>query len=92
MESLTKYEQETIISFNAGEKTADVYTADPNMIRKLDNLCAKYPEHYKCIKSDDYSKSYEVASKKLVSLRSPRIITEEQKEELVERLNRTRNK
>ncbi len=35
---LTRYEQETIINFNAGEKMATVYTADPAVIRNLVSL------------------------------------------------------
>ena len=35
---LTRYEQETTINFNAGEKMATVYTADPAVIRNLDSL------------------------------------------------------
>lgn len=33
---LSKVEMETIISFNAAEDTAELYTADPVWIRKLD--------------------------------------------------------
>lgn len=33
-----KIEQETQISFNAAEDTAELYTADPVMIRKMNKL------------------------------------------------------
>ena len=33
---LSKYEQEAIVNANAGEKLAEIYTADPAMIRKMD--------------------------------------------------------
>ena len=33
---LTKYEQETIINFNNDEQEASIYTASPQMMRKLD--------------------------------------------------------
>ena len=36
--NLTKYEQETIINFNAGEKNATVFTMDSTVIRQLDTL------------------------------------------------------
>ena len=32
---LTKYEQETIINFNAADKTAEVYTRDPAVMREM---------------------------------------------------------
>ena len=38
MSSLSKYEQETVINFNAGERTAIVYTRDKAVMRKLDTL------------------------------------------------------
>ena len=36
--NLTKYEQETIINFNTGEKNATVFTMDSTVIRQLDTL------------------------------------------------------
>ena len=36
MGSLSKYEQETVINFNAGEQNATVYTRDKTVMRKLD--------------------------------------------------------
>lgn len=77
---LTRYEQETIVNYNNGDKIASVYTADPIVIRKLDALVEKYPEDYKCIEQNDYSKTYEFP-KKLVQFRHPIHLTEEQKEE-----------
>ena len=41
---LTKYEQETIINFNNDEQEASIYTASPQMMRKLDALAAAYRE------------------------------------------------
>lgn len=77
---LTMLEQETIVNYNLGEKLAEVYTADPNVIRKLDKLVAKYPDAYKVIREDDVSKTYQF-SKKLVSFRNPpKVYTEEEKE------------
>ena len=35
---LCRYEQETIINYNAGEKTATVYTRDPAVMRRIDAL------------------------------------------------------
>ena len=47
MTPLTRYGQETIINFNAGEQTATVYTRDRAVMRKLDRLVAEFPDTYK---------------------------------------------
>ena len=44
MGSLSKYEQETVINFNAGEQRAVVYTRDKAVMRKLDALVIAFPE------------------------------------------------
>lgn len=55
---LTKYEQETIINFNNDEQEASIYTASPQMMRKLDALAAAYPEHYQVVEQTEVSKTY----------------------------------
>ena len=85
MVKLTRYEQETVVNANAEETTATVYTADPVYIRKLDALVEKYPDIYKVIRTNEMSKTYEFP-KKLLSFRSPKILTEEQKEICRQRL------
>lgn len=93
MSKVSKYEQETIITYNAAEKQVSVYTADPNVMKKLDEMVEKYPDHYKTEKpTDSYSKSYIIESKKLISFRAPKILTEEQKEELRKRFDVVRKK
>lgn len=47
MAGLIRYEQEVTIGFNAAEDTADLYTADPVWIRKLDKLVEQNPEQFK---------------------------------------------
>ncbi len=89
MTALTRWEQETVVNYNNEERTCSVYTADPVVMRKLDALCEKYPEQYKCIKVTDISKTYEF-DKKLISFRAPKILTEEQKAECRARLERIR--
>ena len=42
--SLTRYEQEVSINFNAAEDTADLYTANPVWIRRMDKLVEANPE------------------------------------------------
>lgn len=75
----SKQEMETIVNYNNGEKMAEVYSADPVVMRKLDDLCSRFPEDYECIKRDEWSATYRF-SKKLVQFRTPVHLTEEQKE------------
>ena len=56
--TLSKFEQETIITFNAEEKTAEIYTADPVQIRRLDSLCTEFPDTYKLKKQGEISKTF----------------------------------
>lgn len=85
---LSLYEQETIINFNAEEKFMEIYTADPVMMRKLDKLCNTNPELYKLKREDECSKTYVCENKKMLSLRKPRILTEEQRKEISKRLRK----
>ena len=54
---LSRYEQETIVNYNAGEQTATVYTRDKTVIRKLDTLVAEFPDIYKLTEQDEVSKT-----------------------------------
>ena len=93
MNQLTRIEQETIINANAEEKMAEVYTADPVMIRKLDKMVEKYPNQYKVIKEDDVSKTYQFP-KKLIRFGAPvtKVYTEEEKQKLREQFEKVRKK
>lgn len=57
---LTKYEQETIINYNAGELYATVYTRDKAVMRKLDTLVTEFPEVYRLVGETDIDKTYEM--------------------------------
>ena len=80
MYQLTKYEQETIINFNAGESDATVYTRDKAIMRKLDALVTEHPDIYRCIGETDIEKTYTMP-KSYVSYRKPRKISEEKREQ-----------
>lgn len=80
MTKLSRYEQETIINFNAGEEMATVYTRDPAVMRRLDALVIEFPEVYKCIGATDIDKTYEMP-KLSVTYRKPRKLSEEQRAE-----------
>jgi len=55
---LTRYEQETVINFNAEDPDATVYTRDKAVMRKLDALATEFPEVFQCIGEIDIDKTY----------------------------------
>ena len=54
---LSRYEQETIVNYNAEEQTATIYTRDKTVMRKLDTLVADFPDIYKLMKQDEISQT-----------------------------------
>ena len=76
---LSRYEQETIVNYNAGEQTAILYTRDKAIMRKLDTLVADFPDKYKQTGQDEVSKTYSFP-KSYVSYRKPRAVSTEQRE------------
>ena len=80
MNQLSRYEMETLISYNADEQTATVYTRDKVVMRKLDRLATDFPNTYKLIGQTDIDKTYSMP-KSYVTYRKPRKISDEQKEQ-----------
>ena len=78
---LTRYEQETIINFNAQDQIATLYTRDPAIMRKVDALVIDYPDTFKCIGETDIDKTYEMP-KSVVTYRKPRRISDERRSQL----------
>ena len=76
---LSRYEQETIVNYNAGEQTATVYTRDKAVMRKLDTLVAGFPDIYSLTAQDEVSKTYSFP-KAFVSYRKPRAVSTKQRE------------
>ena len=76
---LSRYEQESILNYNAGEQTATLYTRDKAVMRKLDTLVADFPDTYSLIGQDEVSKTYSFP-KSYVSYRKPRAVSKEQRE------------
>ena len=76
---LSRYEQETIVNYNAGEQTSTVYTRDRAVMRKLDTLVVDFPDTYKMIEQDEISKTYSFP-KSYVSYRKPRAVSTAQRE------------
>ena len=94
----TAAEQEVIINFDRVGDEANLYTADPAWIRKMDKLVTEYPDTFKVRRQETYkgeviAKDY-TFPKKLISIRKKFrecTLTEEQKKEAVERLAASRN-
>ena len=79
MTPLSRYEQETVVNYNAEEQTATVYTRDRTVMRKLDRLVADFPDTYKLIGQTDIDKTYSLP-KSYVTYRKPRKISDGQRE------------
>lgn len=90
MTKLTRWEMETTINFNAEEKTAVLYTRDKAVMRRLDKLTADFPDIYKCVRETDIDKTYEFPKKYAIPKR-PRVLTDEQRDAMRERLARARD-
>lgn len=84
---MTRYEQETIINFNAEDKTATLYTRDHAVMRKVDSLVNDYPDTYKCISETNIDKIYEMP-KSTITYRRPRNISEAYRNAASERMRR----
>lgn len=90
-----RIEQEVIISFNAAEDTAELYTADPVMIRKMDRIVEENPEQFSgkvhsTYQGKVYAKQY-FFPKRFVSIRTKDIVrnvSEEQREKAREQMKR----
>lgn len=82
---LTRYEQETVINFNAGEQMATVYTRDKAVMRRLDALVIAYPGIYRVVRETEIDRTYEMP-KSYVSYRKPRKLSTEQREQARQRM------
>ena len=77
---LSRYEQETVINYNVAEREASVYTADPNMMKRMDKLVSQFPEVFQVENVTEVSKSY-LVPKEYIKIRKPRMVSEEQREQ-----------
>lgn len=76
---MTRLEQKTIINFNEAKATANVYTHNAALCRKLEALAAQRPEEVKRGRIfKDGGREY-VIPKRWVKVNASRILTEEQK-------------
>lgn len=78
--NLSLYEQESVISFNEAEKTANVYTHKKSLLRKLEKLAQDRPEECKLVKFSHSGRAADyIIPKAWVKITPPRIASEAQK-------------
>lgn len=92
---LSRYEQETIITYNEAESAASVYTHNKALIRKLDKLAQDRPGDCHLEKTSHDGKAVDFAIPKgWIRIHPPRVaapLTEEQKQKRREHLASLRN-
>ena len=81
---LTKYERETVISFNEKEDVATVYTCSTQVKNRLKELSLKNSDIYR-EKEDEYSQTY-IIPKKIIRFTLPRELSVEEKQKRAIRL------
>lgn len=93
MANYLNIERETNINFNNEEKTAQIYTCQAPMQRRLEKLAADYPEEVKITKTyaDNDGIVIEIP-KTWIKVRPPNKMTEDQRRNLSERLGRSLNR
>lgn len=86
----TKYEQETIITYNNADNTLEFYTYDKKAIRRLLEFCESHPDECyqsKPIRDGAYTFTF---PKTWNRVNPPRKISEEQKQKQIANLQRAR--
>lgn len=95
---LSKYEKETVFSFNAQDREMVIYTADPVWMRKLRKLCEEHPENFQMkeeipFEGEIISIKVVCSDKGLITLRGKRReMSEEQRQANADQLREARNK
>lgn len=88
---MTFEEQETIIRWDRKYPEAIIYTHEPSLKRKLQEMEHQFPDMVKLEKADNESVEY-IVPKELVSIRKPRILSDEQKEKMKQNISKARQK
>jgi len=88
---LTNYEKETYFNFNEAEKDAVISTYNSSLIRKLKNAMDEYME-IKLVKDNPDGYCEFIIPKKWCKVSLPRILSDEQKRAIAERLSASRIK
>ena len=67
--NLSRYEKETVVTFNEEESFAELYTCSQTVMRKMDALVAEYPV-FTLKNEDEISKTY-IFPKRYFKVRKP---------------------
>ena len=84
----TRLEQESVILFNEEESTAQIYTHNKRMKKRLSDFCDKYPEEFRLKCDDGGGAQTFIFPKKRVAITSPRKLSPDQKEKARRNLKR----
>ncbi len=87
MYSFTKHEQETIFLYNQEEKTAEIYTYNQSLMRKLEKGCLLFPDLFK-LKHEGYGAKTFIIPKKSIFIRIPTKKSPEQMQRHEEHMRR----
>lgn len=85
---LTKYEKETIISFNDAEPTASVYTHNRKLKGRLAELAGQFPGQIRLEQEDKTGSVTYIVPKALITVRKP--YSEERRQADRQRVNTAR--
>lgn len=84
--NLTRYERETYITFNEEDELAVLTTRSKSVMTKLDKLCERFPETYKCSYRHKDQAEY-TFHKRFVRYGTPREpMSDERREQAAQRL------
>ena len=78
---LTMLERETILNFNEAERDASVYTHNPALKRKLEQLTRERPDDCRLVRTIHDGEAVEyMIPKSWIKVKPPRVATQTQKE------------
>lgn len=86
---LTLVEQETILNFNEGEDTASLYTDNPKLQKRFDQMTAEYPNAV-CRKDNGHGAVTYDFPKKLLILSFQRPLSEAEKQRRADNMRKNR--
>lgn len=84
-------EQETIIRWDRKYPEANIYTFEPSLKRKLKEMEKQFPDTIILEREDSDIVEY-IVPKELISIRKPRVISEDVKEKLKQNISKARQK
>ena len=78
---LTKFERESVLTFNEAEHTAELEIHAPKLKKRLETIRAERPDEIKLTRQDEYANFY-IVPKSWIKINPPRSMTSKQLESL----------